>query len=301
MKYRDYYKTLDVDRSANEKEIKRAYRRLARKFHPDANPDDPKAEERFKEINEAYEVLGDAEKRAKYDRFGASWQQYQHMGGDPGGFDWSQWVRGGGAPGGGVHVDFGEGGLGGFSEFFNALFGDLGGRRAGGRSRRGRDLEQPVHITLEEAFSGTRRTLEKDGRRLNVNIPRGVKTGTRIRFAGEGGPGTPPGNLFLKVVVAPHAVFTREGDDLRREVELDLYTALLGGELHVDTLDGAVTLKIPEETQSGRTIRLRGKGMPIQKRMGERGDLYVKARVRLPQNLNEREKELLRELADMRR
>jgi curved DNA-binding protein len=313
MDYKDYYKVLGVNKNADEKEIKRAYRRLAREFHPDVNPGDAQAEEHFKEINEAYEVLGDSEKRAKYDQFGASWQQYQHMGGDPSGFDWSQWMSGGHP--GGTRVEFSGdlgdlfgGGAGGFSDFFNALFGDMGIRSSGfgrrGRSGiRGQDLEQSVQVTLEEALHGTRRLLEKDGRRLEVKIPRGVKTGSRIRIAGEGGLGSsgmPSGDLFLKVNVSPHAVFTRDGDNLRREIDVDLYTAALGGEVRVGTLDGYVTLKVPPETQSGRTFRLRGRGMPKLGKRDERGDLYVKARVQLPQNLSEREKQLFRELADLR-
>lgn len=314
MDYKDYYKVLGVNKNADEKEIKRAYRRLAREFHPDVNPGDARAEERFKEINEAYEVLGDSEKRAKYDRFGTSWQQYQHMGGAPGGFDWSQWASGG-QPGG-TRVEFNGdlgdlfgGGAGGFSDFFSVLFGDARmrssgfGRRDRGRMR-GQNMEQPVRITLEEALLGTRRMLEKDGRRLEMTIPRGVKTGSRIRIAGEGGPaisGMPAGDLFLKVDIEPHAVFTRDGLDLRRNVDLDLFTAVLGGEVRVGTLDGDVTLKVPPETQSGRTFRLRGKGMPKLRKKDERGDLYLEVHVRLPQNLNEREKELFHELAELRR
>jgi curved DNA-binding protein len=314
MDYKDYYKTLGVNKSADEKEIKRAYRRLARQYHPDVNPGDDAAQERFKEINEAYEVLSDPEKRAKYDRFGSSWQQYQRRGGDPSGFDWGQWTSGG-FPGG-TRVEFSGdlgdlfgGGAGGFSDFFNALFGNMGTRSSGfGRQARGnvrgQDFEQPVQITLEEAFQGTRRILEKDGRRLEVKIPRGVKTGTRIRVAGEGASGSsgmPAGDLFLKVDVAPHAVFTREGDNLRHEIDVDLYTAILGGEVRVDTLDGSVTLKVPPETQSGRTFRLRGKGMPRLRKPDQRGDLYVSLRVRLPQNLNTHEKQLFHELANLRR
>jgi curved DNA-binding protein len=314
MDYKDYYKTLGVSKNADEKEIKRAYRRLAREFHPDANPDNPQAEERFKEINEAYEVLSDPDKRAKYDRFGASWQQYQRRGGDPTGFDWSQWVSGG-FPGG-TRVEFSGnlgdlfgGEAGGFSDFFNALFGEFGLRSRGSgqqgtRAMRGQNLEQPVQISLEEAFQGTRRILEKDGRRIEVKIPRGVKSGARIRIAGEGVPGSsgmPSGDLYLKVSVAPHAVFARDGDTLRREVDLDLYTAVLGGEVRVGTLDGYVTLKVPPETPSGRTFRLRGKGMPKLRKPDQRGDLYVTVRVQLPQDLSEREKQLFRELAGIRR
>jgi curved DNA-binding protein len=314
MDYRDYYNILGVSKNADEKELKRTYRRLAREFHPDVNPGDAKAEERFKEINEAYEVLSDPEKRAKYDQFGASWQQYQRTGGDPGGFDWSQWASGG-APGG-VRVEFGGDlgdlfgeGAGGFSDFFNALFGNTGPRssafgRRGRAGMRGQDVEQPVQITLEEAFHGARRLLEKNGRRLEVKIPRGVKTGARIRITGEGTPGStgmPAGNLYLKVTVRPHAIFTREGDDLRREIDLDLYTAILGGEVRVGTLDGEVTLKVPPETQSGHTFRLRGKGMPKLQQKSQRGDLFVKVRVHLPQRLTEREKQLFSELALMRK
>jgi len=303
MKYKNYYKTLGVNKNATEQEIKRAYRRLAREFHPDVNPDNPKAEDRFKDINEAHEVLSDPEKRAKYNQFGASWQQHQNRGGGPGGFDWSQWSRGG-APGG-IHVDMQ--GLGGFSDFFNTLFGDTGprsrGRGRGVRNRPSQDVEQAVQITLEEAYHGTRRLLKRNGRRLEVNIPRGVKTGARIRVAGKGNPasaGMPAGNLYLKMTVAPHAVFSRQGDDLHCENDLDLYTALLGGQVRVDTLDGTVALKMPPETSSGRTFRLRGKGMPRLEQPKERGDLYVKIRVQLPQNLDEREKQLFRELASLR-
>lgn len=312
MEYKDYYKVLGVNKNADKKEIKRAYRKLAREFHPDVNPGDSSAQERFKEINEAYEVLSDPDKRAKYNRFGASWQQYQRMGADASGFDWSQWM-GGGSPGGN-RVEFGGdlgdlfgGGAGSFSDFFNALFGDVAGRSRGRRSRRavhGRDLEQAVQITLEEALQGTRRRLEKDGRRREVKIPPGVKTGARIRVAGEGGRGStgmPAGDLYLRVTVAPHAEFSRDGDDLQRSVDLDLYTAILGGEVRVGTLQGNVTLKVPPETQSGRTFRLRGKGMPKLRQPDQRGDLYIKVRVRLPQDLNEREKQLFHELADMRR
>ena len=314
MDYKDYYKTLGVSKTEDEKGIKRAYRKLARKLHPDVNPGDTAAQERFKEINEAYEVLGDPEKRAKYDRFGASWQQYQRKGADTGGFDWSQW-SGGGYPGG-TRVEFSGdlgdvfgGGAGGFSDFFNTLFSDTGSRSSGFGRRarggmRGQDLEQPVQITLEEALQGTRRSLEKNGRRLEVKIPRGAKTGARIRVAGEGRPGgtgMSSGDLYLKVTVEPHAVFNRDGDNLRCDIDLDLYTAILGGDVRVDALDGYVTLKVPPETQSGRTFRLRGKGMPILRQPDQRGDLFVKVRVRLPQNLDEREKQLYRDLANMRR
>ena len=312
MEYKDYYRILGVDRNATEKEIKQAYRRLARKYHPDVNPGDKEAEERFKEINEAYEVLSDPEKRRKYDQLGASWQQWQRMGGNPRDFDWSQWFSRE-WPGGRVHVEYGDlgdlFGEGIFSDFFRAIFGDVGTRprarwwEARPRYARGQDYEQPVEITLEEAFRGTKRVLEKDGRRLEVTIPPGVKTGSRVRIAGQGGPGIGggrPGDLYLKVTVLPHPIFERRGDDLHCEVPVDLYTAVLGGEVRVPTLEGDVMLKIPPGTQGGQTFRLRGKGMPNLRNPRQRGDLYVKVQVQVPQNLSQRERELFRELAKRR-
>jgi curved DNA-binding protein len=313
MEYKDYYKIMGVDRNASEKEIKKAYRRLARKYHPDVNPSDKGAEERFKEINEAHEVLADPEKRRKYDQLGASWQQWQRTGRDPSGFDWGQWSAG--APGGGrVHVEYGDlGDLfdgGGFSDFFEAIFGGTG--RQGpqtwtstrqARPRRGQDYEQPVEITLEEAFTGTRRVLEKDGRRIEVRIPPGVKTGSKVRIAGEGAPGLgggATGDLYLKVTILPHKVFERKGDDLYCEVPVDLYTAILGGETNVPTLEGTVSLKIPSETQGGRTFRLKGRGMPQLRDSNKRGNLYAKVKVVLPKDLSSKEEELFRELALMR-
>jgi curved DNA-binding protein len=322
MEYKDYYKILGVSRNADEKEIKKAYRRLARQYHPDVNPGDKQAEARFKEINEAYEVLSDPEKRRKYDELGDSWQQWQRMGYDPRGFDWSRWTT---TPPGGVRVEFGDlgdlFGRGGFSDFFQAIFGGMGGRTAedvfgrrsifdefaGGRgatgAARGRDLEQPIEITLEEAYRGTQRILQVDGRRLEVKIPPGVKTGSRVRIAGEGigSPTGARGDLYLRVEVKPHSTFERKEQDLYCEVPVDLYTAVLGGEVRVPTLDGAVALRIPPETQSGRTFRLQGLGMPHLHAPGQRGDLYVKVRVVLPQGLSEKEKDLFRELARLRK
>ena len=313
MEYRDYYRVLGIERQADEKEIKKAYRRLARQHHPDVNPGDAQAEERFKEINEAYEVLGDPEKRQKYDRLGADWQRHQRTGGDPGGFDWSQYGQG--TPGGRrVHVDYGDlndlfGGEGAFSDFFSTIFGGVGreprterspggGRRVAGR---GQDMLQPIEITLEEAFHGTQRILQADGRRLEVQIPAGVKTGSKVRVRGEGGrgaDGTVRGDLFLQVEVRPHPVFERLGDDLHCGVAVDLYTAVLGGEAEVPRLDmPPLLLRIPPGTQGGRVFRLQGKGMPNLRRPKQRGHLYAKAQVVVPRELSERERELFEELA----
>jgi curved DNA-binding protein len=298
MDYKDYYKILGVERNADQKGIRKAYRRLARQHHPDVNPGDRSAQGRFKEINEAYEVLSDPEKRQRYDQLGTSWHEWQSMGGDPSGFDWGRWFTG--QPGQ-AYVQYGDldellGGLGGFSDFFQAIFG--GTPRSSSRTtpRRGRDYEQALEITLEEAFHGTTTILSKDGRRLEVKIPPGVGTGSRIRMAGEGGDGGAKGHLYLTIKVAPHPRFRRKGDDLHVEVPLDLYTAVLGGEARVPTPKGYIMLKIPPETQSGKTFRLKGQGMPILKDPQRRGDLYAKVKARLPRKLTPRERELFEEL-----
>jgi curved DNA-binding protein len=303
VEYKDYYRILGVERSADEKMIKRAYRQLAVKYHPDKNPGDRQAEERFKEINEAYEVLGDPGKRAKYDRLGASYQAWQQRGA-PGGFDWSQWM--GSAPGG-VRVEMGD--LedmfgGGFSDFFRAIFGGMAAAGAASRSRaamRGRDLEQRVGISLEEAFHGTRRQVRRDGRTLEVKIPPGSRSGTRIRVAGQGESGRGnAGDLYLLVDVADDSRFTRDGDDLHAEVEVDLYTALLGGEVRVPTPAGPVVLKIPAGSQPGQTFRLKGRGMPGLRKPSQKGDLFARLKVKLPTQLSAEERALVEQLAAKR-
>jgi len=317
MEYKDYYNILGVSRDADNKELRKAFRRLAREYHPDVNPNDPEAEERFKEINEAYEVLSDPEKRQKYDRLGAEWKQYQQAGGRPGDFDWNRWRTG--APGAGgerVHVRYGTpedledlfGGGAAFSDFFAQMFGGMRGeagpKAPGGfeyqvRPQPGRDYEQEVQITLREAYHGTARVFEKDGRRLRAQIPPGARSGTRIRIAGEGEPGAAEGeagDLYLRVRVTPDPQFEREGDDLCVSVPVDLYTALLGGKAEVPTLDGAVRLTVPEGTQNGQVFRLRGKGMPHLQQPEAQGDLYAEVDVQLPTDLSAREEELFEEL-----
>lgn len=299
MDYKDYYKVLGVDRQADEKEIKRAYRKLAVQYHPDKNPGDKRAEERFKEINEAYEVLGDPSKRAKYDQLGASYEAWQRTGGR-GGFDWSQWTSGG--PGG-IHVEVGD--LddlfgGGFSDFFQAIFGGTQEQRAG-RSLRGRDLEQPVSISLQEAFAGTTRQIRRDGRTLEVKIPPGTRSGTRIRVSGQGEAGRQPGDLFLLVDVQSDPRFRREGDDLHTDVEVDLFTAVLGGEARVETPAGGVVLTVPAGSQPGQTFRLKARGMPGLQRRSSTGDLYAHLKVVVPTSLSAEERELFEKLASLRR
>ena len=310
MEYRDYYKVLGVKKGASDKEIKSAFRKLARKYHPDVNKDDKRAEEKFKEINEAYEVLSDPEKRKKYEQFGSDWQRWQQRGGSPGDYDWSQWSGGGGRPGAGARYgtveDLGDlfGGSGAFSDFFNGLFGGGRGRpgRTGGyqmRPQRGQDHRQEVEITLEEAYRGATRILDKDGRRLEIKIPAGAKTGTKVRLAGEGmagGMGGAPGDLYLIVKVRPDPRFRRDGDDLHLTFDVDLYTALLGGKVNIPTPSGSVVLTIKPETQNGRTMRLRGKGMPSLKKKEVYGDLYAKVNVQLPTSLTSHQRDLLEEM-----
>ncbi|NPV08060.1 MAG: J domain-containing protein [Anaerolineae bacterium] len=314
MEYKDYYKILGVSRDASDDDIRKAYRRLARKHHPDVNPNDKEAANRFKEINEAYHVLSDPEKRRKYDQLGSSWEQWQRSGANAGGFDWSQWFGGAQAgPAAGQRVyttDFGTEDLGGFgfSDFFEALFGSMGGApgtRTRQRSwtqvpRRGQDVEHEVEINLEEAYRGTTRVIAINGKRLEASIPPGVRTGSRVRLRGQGGPGSaggPSGDLYLRVKVREHPRFERKGDDLYTEVPVDLYTCILGGTVSFRGLSGDLRLSIPPGTQNGRTFRLRGQGMPNLHHPEQRGDLYAKVRVVLPTGLTEEELELFRQLA----
>jgi curved DNA-binding protein len=316
LNYKDYYQVLGVARGADEKAIKQAYRKLARKYHPDVNSGDAVAEEKFKEISEAYEVLGDPEKRAKYDRFGQAWKQYERAG-QADGFDWSQWSGGGGPGGAGpgqartvrdVSEIFGEGG---FSDFFETLFGGAGGAVRGGPGggarrvsmpARGRDIEQRVSISLEEAFHGAKRLVSKDGRRLEVSIPAGVKSGSRVRMRGEGMPGSqgqPSGDLFLVVDVQPDPRFERQGSELQAKLQIPLTTAVLGGEARVETLEGAVSLSIPPGSQEGQRLRLRGKGMPGLGAAAARGDLLVSLEIQLPSELTDEARGLFERLREM--
>ncbi len=295
MQYEDYYAILGVPKTATEKEIRAAYRKQARKLHPDLNPGNQQAEQEFKKVNEAYEVLSDPEKRKKYDELGAHWNEFQ---------TWETAEQQAGASG----WPFGAP-PGGFSQYFenqhpySDLFETFFGWPRG--PRRGADVIQPVSISLEDAYRGTTWTLQAPepsgkARRIEVRIPPGVETGTRIRLAGLGTPGLhggPPGDLYVAIDVQPSERFEREGPNLYTQVRIPLTTALLGGEVEVPTLTGKVALKIPAETQNGRIFRLRGKGMPRPGAPSRHGDLFVEVDVELPRRLSEREKELVRELA----
>jgi curved DNA-binding protein len=308
MEYKDYYKILGVERNANKDDIKRAYRKLALKTHPDRNPGNPKAEERFKEINEAYQVLSDPEKRSRFDQLGESYSQWQQGGAPAGGFKWEDWFTN--SPSGNVRVGVGglEDILGDeFSEFFRRIFGgmpDMGvpstGRGSTQRNRRTQipAYQQDVTISLTEAYKGTTRQIEIDGHRLMVKIPPGAKTGTKVRVANTIPTGTAgqKGDLYLVLQVAEDPRFEVKGNDLHTEVAIDLYTAVLGGEINVQTLSGNVVLTIPAGIQPGQSIRLTGRGFPRLNSPGNVGDLYAHIKVKIPHNLTPRQKELFQEL-----
>lgn len=292
MAEQDYYQTLNVKRDASEKEIKQAYRRLARQYHPDVNPGDAVAEQKFKEVSEAYEVLSNTENRAKYDRFG---HQAFDMGGS--GF--------GGFQAGNVRDIFGSGG--GFAEGFGSIFDDLfggGGGRAGTMPQRGQDIEQSLEISFEDALRGTSRRVRlkhRDGsvEQRQVKIPPGVDSGSKIRIAGKGGSGTaggPAGDLYVVMQVKPHAYFERRGRDIECEVRVTLAEAMLGAKIEVPTIDGPTAMTLPPGTQNGRRFRLRGKGAPNRKGE-ERGNQYVRVHVVLPETLDDRSRELLEEFS----
>ena len=314
VQFRDYYETLGVPKAASEDEIKSAFRKLARKYHPDVAKDKKAAEEKFKQINEAYEVLSDPEKRKKYDQLGANWNQ-------PGGFQPPpDWGAQHGQPGGGFYrYGGGDGGVEfefngtGFSDFFEQFFGGGRGRSAfggfGGRqatAERGSDVEADIMVPLEEALHGAKRavSLRRPGSNkvetYQVKIPRGVREGQRIRLAGQGEAGEgggKSGDLFLRVRLARHPDFTVEGSDLIHEVKIEPWQAILGTELEVPTLEGKVRLKIPPGTQGGQKFRLRERGLPTAS--GKRGDLYVVVQINIPKKITEREREIWRELAKL--
>lgn len=315
MDYKDYYKTLGVSKTASQEEIKKSYRKLAVKYHPDKHKGDKAAEEKFKEISEAYNVLGDPEKRKQYDQLGANWNQYQRAGGDPSGFDWSQYARqrGGGQRQYEFQGDFGDffsggGGGGGFSDFFQNMFGGGFGQAQGGRQSRaagfkGQDYQASLAISLEEAYSGTTRSFTVNGKQLRIKLKPGIENGQTLKLKGKGGPapqGGQAGDLYLTIEVAEHPLFRREGKDLYTTVTVDLYSAILGGKITVPTLSGPVKLSLAPYTPNEKVLRLRGKGMPEYGQPAVQGDLYVTVKVELPQQLSAEEEELFRQLKDLK-
>jgi curved DNA-binding protein len=296
MEFVDYYKILGVSKNASAEDIKKAYRKLARKLHPDLNPNDKEANKKFQQINEANEVLSDPEKRKKYDQHGKDWQHADQ-------FEKERQSRQG--PGRGGGDGFSEGyDEGGFSDFFESLFGRSGaGRGRGQQSKfRGQDYQAEAKLTLTDAYQTHQQTLTVNGKNIRITILAGIENGQVIKLSGYGSPGInggPPGDLYITFFVANDARFKRSGNDLYMTAELDLYTAVLGGEITLDTLGGKVKLKVNPETQNGAKIRLKGKGFPVYKKEGQFGDLYVTFSVKIPTNLTEKQKALFLELSKL--
>lgn len=305
MAFIDYYKILGIEKSAPADDIKKAYRKLARKYHPDVNPGDKEAEKKFKEINEANEVLSNAENRAKYDKYGENWKHGEEY--EKAQQQQRQYQRssGGGGFEGFSGADFGGGED--FSDFFQSMFGGAEAQGEFGRSSRGsasgkfkgQDVHADLNLHLRDAAKTHQQTFEINGKKVRITIPAGVYDGQQIKLKGHGNPGFnggPNGDLFITFHISPDQHFERIGDDLKTKVEIDLYTAVLGGEVTVKTMDATVNLKVKPETQNGTTVRLKGKGFPVYKKEGEHGDLFVTYEVKLPKNLTEKQKELFEQL-----
>lgn len=313
MDYKDYYKTLGVSKTASQADIKKAYRKLAVKYHPDKNKDNKSAEEKFKEINEANEVLSDPEKRKKYDQFGDNWQQYQQSGNTQD-FDWSQYTnRGKGQRQYSYEGDFGDSfGGGGFSDFFENLFGGGGfGSQGSGKSKRGarkaslrgEDYNAEMSITLEDAYSGAEKIFDLNGQSIKLKIKPGIANGQILKLSGKGSAGYNGGNagdLLLKINILNDPLYERKGNDLYTDLSVKLYTAVLGGKSLLKTFKGKININIPKESQNGKVLRLNGLGMPVYGRSDEYGDMYVKLLIEIPTNLTSKETHLFKELSDLR-
>ena len=308
MEYKDYYKLLGVEKNASKDELKKAYRNLAKKYHPDKTKGDKAAEEKFKEVNEAYEVLSDASKRKKYDEVGSNWNQYQQQGDSN--FDWSRYAN----TGGGTSYSFSGNsddifGDGGYSDFFDMLFGlGSGGRakRKGGRSTamRGQDFQAEMEITLEEAYKGTVRVFQHNNQSIKLNIKPGIENGHILKLTGKGTAGKsggPAGDLLIKISVLNHNIFRREGDDLFADLNVDLYTAILGGKINFKTLKSSVNIDIAKGTQAGKILRLQKLGMPKYGMINTFGDLYLKIKIDIPENISEKERKLFQQLRDSKK
>lgn len=301
MDYKDYYSILGVNKSATKDEIKKAYRKLAKKYHPDKTNGDSLLEEKFKEVSEAYEVLSHDENRKKYDELGANWKNQQQAGG-PGGFDYSQYYTNTGGQGG--HQTF-EGDPEMFSEFFNNIFGGgysgSGGRRQA--KRKGQNYLAEMEMTLEEAFHGGTRIINVNEKKLRIKTKPGTQDKQKIKLSGKGSPGLnggSPGDLYITINVRPNSTYKRKGNNLYIELPLDFYTAVLGGKMEIPTLNGNVHMTIPKGTQGGSTLRLKGKGMPVYGSSSQYGDLYVKTNIVIPSKLTEEEIKLFTKLKDLK-
>lgn len=306
MAYIDYYKILGIDKKSSADQIKKAYRKLARKYHPDVNPGDKQAEKKFKEINEANEVLSHPQNREKYDKYGENWkhgEEYEKA---------QQQQRQYQSQQGGSYSDFGGAGFdegADFSDFFQSMFGGGGGfgqssRGSASGKFKGQDVSAELNLHLRDAAKTHQQTFDINGKKVRITIPAGVADGQKIKLKGHGNPGVnggPNGDLFITFNIKDDAHFKRNGDDLMSDVEIDFYTAILGGEVPIKTLDGSVNLKVKPETANGTKVRLKGKGFPIYKKEGEFGDLFVTYKIKIPTNLTAKEKELFQQLKDLRR
>ncbi len=304
MDFKDYYKILGIDKKATPDEIKRAYRKLALKYHPDKNPNNKSAEDKFKEINEANEVLSDPAKKKKYDELGENWNQYQQQGRPEDNFDWSKWTAGnqGKSRQAYSHEDFG-GDETDFSSFFESMFGSGFGGRTAPSAKKGQDYRAEIEVPLEDAYNGSSRRMEVNGKTLQMKLKPGVKNGQVLRVKEKGGPGRnggPKGDIYLTIIIPQHPLFERKEDDLYCDAHVDLYTAILGGKQPIATLKGNMRIDIPAGTDNGKVLRLKGLGMPKFGKASEFGDLYVKVNIQTPKNLTEKEISLYKELAQLR-
>jgi curved DNA-binding protein len=315
MDFKDYYKILNVDKNSSQDEIKKAYRKLAQKYHPDKNKGDKTAENKFKDISEAYQVLGDAEKRKKYDTLGSSWNNYSQSGGRPDDFNWQDWFSSqstGSRKKRESYKTAGDAfGSGGLSDFFERIFGGGYSQRSGFANQEGfsyppthgKDFETDVELTLEEAFHGTSRIIQLNGSKIEVKFKPGINEGQILKIPKKGNSGKfggETGDLLIKVKVSPHKSVERKGNDLYVEIPVDLYKAVLGGTMKISSFSGKLDINIPPETQPGETIKIAGEGMPVYGKPEQRGDLYLKIQVRIPQGLSTKEKELFEKLKKLR-
>ena len=323
MDFKDYYKILGLDKNASKDDIKKAYRKLAQKYHPDKNKDDPSAEKKFKDVSEAYQVLSDPEKRKKYDNLGSNWNRHRQSGGGTGDFDWSDYFSGGGAgrrrTTGQPFGDF-FGGGGGMSDFFEKIFGGAGGGFGGtgtggfggsgyrestgfNKPQKGKDYATEITLNLEEAYNGTSRTLNVNGERIEVKFRKGIRDGQSLKIPGKGLPGKnggPSGDLIIKVKIAEHPKYERKDNDLYMDAAVDLFSAVLGGTERIKTPGGTLKINIPEGAQSGRKMKLTKQGMPDYNNPSNKGDLYIKLLIKVPENLTQKEKELFKEIKSIR-